>query len=76
MPETNQDLPKGVKEHVPKHGQDIFREAYNSAYEEYGDPKKRKKGGSREETAARVAWNAVKSKYEKGKDNNWHRKEA
>lgn len=72
--DTNNELPDSVKDHLPKHAQDIYREAFNSAYEEYKDPKKRKKGGSREETAHRVAWNAVKGKYYKGDDGDWHLK--
>jgi len=61
-------LPKGVKDNLPKDAQYIFKEAYNSASEQYKDPQKRKKGGSREETAMRVAWSAVKKKYIKQGD--------
>lgn len=70
---TRTDLPQTVKEHLPAHAQDIYREAFNSAYQQYKDPQKRR-GGSREQTAHQVAWNAVKSKYYKGQDGNWHRK--
>jgi cation transport regulator len=59
-----EDLPESVKEHLPKHAQEIFRAAFNSATEEYGE----------EETAFKVAWSAVKHKYEKGDDGNWHEK--
>ncbi len=67
---SNAELPDNVKNNLPKHAQDIYREAYNSAEDEYRDPKKRKKGGSQEETAHRVAWNAVKQKYHKD-DGEW-----
>jgi cation transport regulator len=50
------------------HAQEIFLEAYNSAYEEYGDPHKRWGDTSLEETASRVAWAAVKRKYVKAGD--------
>lgn len=71
---TNADLPDGVKDNVPKHAQDIYREAFNSAWDDYKDPSDRKKGGSREETAHRVAWSAVKKGgYEKGDDDKWHK---
>jgi cation transport regulator len=59
-----EDLPESVKEHLPKHAQEIFRAAFNSATQEYGE----------EETAFKVAWSAVKHKYEKGDDGNWHEK--
>jgi cation transport regulator len=62
---TNKDLPKGVKHVLPKHAQDIYREAFNHAWEEYGDPDKRYKGDSLENTARKVAWAAVKHKYAK-----------
>lgn len=58
------DLPESVKEHLPKHAQEIFRAAFNSAVEEY----------SEEERAFRVAWSAVKRDYEKGDDGQWHKK--
>jgi cation transport regulator len=50
------DLPEPVQEHLPKHAQEIYRAAYNSAWEEYGQD---------EERAHRVAWSAVKKTYEK-----------
>jgi cation transport regulator len=58
------DLPESVKNHLPKHAQEIFRAAFNNAIEEYGE----------EEQAFRVAWSAVKRDYEKGEDRDWHRK--
>lgn len=68
------DLPKGVKANLPKHAQEIYMNAYNNAWEQYKDPKKRWSGGSREETAHRVAWNAVKKEYEKNEKDNWVKK--
>jgi cation transport regulator len=58
------DLPESVKNHLPKHAQEIFRAAFNNALEEYEE----------EEQAFRVAWSAVKRDYEKGDDGNWHQK--
>ncbi|MCE3239325.1 MAG: putative cation transport regulator [Gammaproteobacteria bacterium] len=63
--ETNKDLPDSVKDNLPSHAQDIYREAFNHAWQEYKDPAKRRKGGSQEEVSHRVAWSAVKEKYEK-----------
>lgn len=79
MPYTNRDeLPETVQSalsNVP-HAQDIYKEAYNSAYEEYANPADRDGDASREEVAHRVAWSAVKTQYEKGEDDTWHPKES
>lgn len=67
------DLPDSVKDNLPKHAQEIYQAAYNSAWDEYADPEERRGDASREETAHRVAWAAVKNKYEKQGD-KWVRK--
>lgn len=59
------DLPDSVKDHLPKHAQEIYLEAFNNAWQEYDEPQERRGGASREETAHKVAWAAVKKKYEK-----------
>ncbi|MBB3062220.1 ChaB family protein [Microbulbifer rhizosphaerae] len=62
------ELPKNVKNPLPKHAQEIYKEAFNSAEQQH-------KGKSdTEERAAKIAWNAVKEKYEKGDDDKWHKK--
>lgn len=63
--DTNKDLPAGVKNSLPKHAQDIYREAFGSAWEQYKDKKDRQGDDTREETAHKVAWGAVKQVYEK-----------
>lgn len=68
------ELPRGVKDNLPPLAQDIYKEAFNSAYEEYADSSKRKTASDREETAHKVAWSAVKKKYEKSDDDKWHKK--
>lgn len=71
---SNQDLPDGVQNVLPGHAQDIYREAYNSAWEQYDTPQERRGDSSREETAHRVAWAAVKKKYEKNEaTGKWRR---
>jgi cation transport regulator len=45
---------------LPKHAQEIYKEAYNSAWDQYADPASRRDDSSREEVAHRVAWAAVK----------------
>jgi cation transport regulator len=70
------ELPKNVKNVLPKHAQDIFKEAYNSAWDEYDKPEERRGDSSREETAMRIAWSAVKKKYEKNESSGkWESKE-
>jgi cation transport regulator len=69
-----EELPDNVRGVLPKHAQDIFKEALNSAYDQYKDPDERRGDHSREDVARKVAWNAVKQKYEKGDDDKWHPK--
>lgn len=70
----NKDLPDSIQNHLPEHAQDIFREAYNAALEEYKDPKKRRTHEPLEEVAHKVAWAAVKTKYAQ-KNEKWVRKD-
>ncbi|MFC5435583.1 putative cation transport regulator ChaB [Rhodanobacter umsongensis] len=69
---TISDLPDSVRGHVPKHAQEIYKEAFNNAWEEYADKDERRGDESREEAAHKVAWAAVKKKYRKGDDGDWH----
>ena len=72
--ETTADLPENVKNVLPQHAQEIYKEAHNHALEQYKDPKKRRGDASLEETADKVAWAAVKEKYEKNeKTGKWHK---
>ena len=68
------DLPKPVRDHLPTHAQEIFKEAFNSAWHEYADPDKRRGHDSQEEVAFKIAWAAVKHQYVKGEDGDWHKK--
>ncbi len=49
------DLPAPVRKVLPRHAQEIYRAAFNDAYEHYG--------AAREATAHRIAWAAVKRRY-------------
>jgi len=71
---STSDLPDSVRDNLPEHAQDIFKEAFNSAWDEYADPDKRRGDESQEEVSFKVAWSAVKNEYEKGDDDKWHRK--
>jgi cation transport regulator len=59
-------LPDNVKNNLPKHAQEIYKEAFNSAEEQYGE----------EDRAHRVAWSAVENKYEKNEKGNWVKKDS
>ena len=65
------DLPDSVRDNVPKHAQEIYKEAFNSAWDQYDEPEERRGDASREETAHKVAWAAVKREYEKNEDGRW-----
>ncbi len=70
---SNHDLPASVENNLPDHAQSIYRKAFNSAWDEYQDPDDRRGDGSREETAHRVAWSAVKQEYHKNSKGDWVR---
>lgn len=73
--DKNKDLPESVRDNLPKHAQDIYRKAFNSAWETYDQPEERRGDASREETAHKVAWAAVKNSYEKNeKTGKWEPK--
>lgn len=59
------ELPESVKNSLPSHAQEIYRAAYNSAYQQYDD------SSDREETAHKVAWSAVKKEYHKDDQGKW-----
>lgn len=65
---NNSELPDNVKDNLPSHAQEIYRKAFNSAWDEYQDPDDRRGDSGREETAHRVAWSAVKQEYHKEGD--------
>jgi cation transport regulator len=69
------DLPESVRNNLPDHAQDIYKEAFNSAWDQYDKPQERRGDATREETAHRVAWAAVKQEYEKDDSSGrWHHK--
>jgi cation transport regulator len=62
----NQDLPPSVRNHLPPHALDIFREAFNHSWRYHpGD----------EAACHRIAWAAVKRDYRKAGD-QWIRRDA
>lgn len=74
---TVNDLPPSVRDNVPAHAQEIYMEAFNSAWEQYDKPEERRDDATREETAHRVAWAAVKHSYQKDeKSGAWTAKQG
>ena len=55
---VNSDLPPSVRNHLPDHAQDIYREAFNHAFAAHA-------GLDREKRAHMIAWAAVKRSYVK-----------
>lgn len=68
------DLPDSVTDTLPSHAQDIYKEAYNSAWDQYASPDDRDGDDTREEVSHKVAWAAVKNVYKKNDDGNWVKK--
>ncbi|WP_201583975.1 ChaB family protein [Psychrobacter jeotgali] len=58
------ELPDNVKDNLPKHAQEIFRAAFNSASEQYKD----------ESRWFATAWAAVENVYEKNEKGDWVKK--
>lgn len=67
-------VPPQLRDRLPGKAQEIWVKAFNNAYEQYKDPKKRQGKQSLDEVSSKVAWAAVKEGYSKGKDGKWHRK--
>lgn len=68
------ELPDNVKDNLPEHAQEIYRAAFNNAWQQYKDPVDRDGNDDRETVAHKVAWSAVKEKYEKFSD-EWKEKD-
>ena len=64
---TNEELPAPVRHYLPLHAQEIYREAFNHAFDTHRD----------EARAHRIAWGAVQRMYEKingqwvSRDRDW-----
>lgn len=66
-----------MRDLLPEHDRDIYREAFNSAREQYADPSERQNPEeSREEVAHKVTRAAVERVYEKGPGSERRKEEA
>jgi cation transport regulator len=61
---ANNDLPPSVRNHLPAHAQDIYREVFNHAYAAHAGEI------DQEKRAHMIAWAAVKRSYGK-QGNSW-----
>ena len=62
------DLPDSVRDNLPKHAQEIYKSAFNNAWEEYNHDEQR---------AHSVAWSAVKRSYRKDEaSGRWVKKDG
>lgn len=52
---SNTELPPAIRKYLPAHAQDIYRAAFNRAFERYGP--------GHEDIIHRIAWAAVKRSY-------------
>ena len=59
---SNADLPPSVRNNLPGHARDIYREAFNNAWRAHAGEK------DREQRAHMIAWAAVKRSYVKAGD--------
>lgn len=75
--QSTADLPDRVRENLPEHAEEIYKDAFNSAYQQYQDRQKRQDEKEDVETVAhKVAWAAVKKVYEKNDQGEWVKKEG
>ena len=65
--DKNSDLPERVKDRLPDRAQDLFRQAFNSTWDEYGHD---------EGQAFWVTGDAAERDYERGSGSDWRRKKA
>ena len=68
-------LPDSIKDNLPEHAQEIYLAAFNSAWDQYQEAEYRYSDDDRETVSHKVAWSAVKKKYEK-KDGRWRKKSS
>lgn len=62
----SKDLPENIKDILPEHAENIYKESFNAALKEYGGDERR---------AYAVAWSAVKRQYYKNdKTGKWEKK--
>jgi cation transport regulator len=69
--QSKKDLPESVRDNLPAHAEEIYKEAFNSAFQAFQDPAKIRGDDDRETAAHKVAWGAVKRSYHKDAQGKW-----
>jgi cation transport regulator len=59
------DLPESIRTILPEYAQEIYLQAYRNAWEQYEKQGLRRGEATREATADKVAWAAVRQEYRK-----------
>lgn len=62
---TLEELPERIRNQMDPHEQEVYREAFNCAWDDYRRPEVRRLIPSRKVVAHRVACWAVRNKFEK-----------
>jgi cation transport regulator len=68
----NTDMPSQVTTILSEHAQDIYRDAYNSAWDDYEELSDDGDDSKRDEAARGKAWDAVEKAYEKDEVSKWN----
>jgi cation transport regulator len=68
------ELPNELRQTLPMHAQEVYKEAFNEAWSTYHDPKTKPKDISRTAMSDKIAWQAVEAIYTHGPDNRWAKK--
>lgn len=68
------DLPDSVRDSLPVHAQDIYMSTFNDAWDEYPAAQDSLEDDSRDASAHKDAWAAVRRSYEKDSDGYWRRR--
>ena len=73
MPYTSlNELPESIRNALPEYAQEIYLQAYKRAWEQYDRLGLRRGEATREATADKVAWAAVRQEYRKDiKSSKW-----
>jgi len=68
-----EELPDSVREHLPEHAQEIYKEAFNAAWDQYPATADSRGDAAQEENAHRLAWGAVRQAYKQDADGRWRK---
>ena len=70
---SDEDLPPGVKNNLPKKAREIYRKSFNHTWDSHRDPSSLGNNETRVALSAKIAWAAVKQEYSK-KGKKWLKK--